>query len=78
MKSPDRHTESAFRTYGLFSTAALELGLSVAAGVFGGKWVDQRFGTSPWLMVLGLILGCVLGFYLLYQALLKNKRVDDN
>lgn len=77
MPTPDDNSRSAFRTYGLFSTAALELGISVAGGTLGGKWADSRLDTSPWLMILGLILGCILGFYLLYQALVRNKREDE-
>lgn len=77
MSSPDPDSQSAFRTYALFSGVALEFGASVAAGVYGGQWLDEKFGTEPWLVVLGVMLGSATGFYLLYKALVKNKAEND-
>jgi hypothetical protein len=74
---PDRDTTSAFRTYGIFSAAALEFGLSIAAGLYGGQWLDKRFGTDLLFIVTGVLLGSAAGFYLLYLALMKNKRDND-
>ncbi len=38
-------------------TAALLLGLGL------GWWLDRRLGTGPWLMLLGILLGIVVGMY---------------
>jgi F0F1-type ATP synthase assembly protein I len=38
-------------------TAALLL------GAFAGRWLDDRLGTEPLLLVLGLLLGTVLGLW---------------
>jgi F0F1-type ATP synthase assembly protein I len=42
------------------------IGLQYAAtiGVLGalGYWADQSFGATPWLMIVGIILGSVGGF----------------
>jgi F0F1-type ATP synthase assembly protein I len=27
-------------------------------GFFGGRWIDERLGTSPWLSLLGFLFGC--------------------
>ena len=49
------------------------LGASYAAtlGVFGyaGYWLDQRLGSSPWLLILGVFLGFALGTYSLAKKL---------
>jgi F0F1-type ATP synthase assembly protein I len=29
----------------------------------GGYLLDARWGTGPWLLVVGLVLGIVVGFY---------------
>lgn len=33
------------------------LAATVLAGLGGGYWLDERLGTSPWLMLLGGMLG---------------------
>jgi F0F1-type ATP synthase assembly protein I len=41
----------------------LTLGTTIACtvGVFLGLgiWADSAFGTSPWCLLIGLVLGCV-------------------
>lgn len=37
-----------------------------------GYALDQRFGTSPWLLFGGLILGLVVGFYELAKVLWRR------
>ncbi|HLI55253.1 MAG TPA: AtpZ/AtpI family protein, partial [Acidimicrobiales bacterium] len=34
-----------------------------AAGLAGGWFADHVLGTSPWLMLLGLLLGVTLGVF---------------
>lgn len=35
---------------------------AVAVGYFAGKWLDGKFGTEPWLMVGGFLLGLATAF----------------
>jgi ATP synthase protein I len=49
----------------------LEFAAAICVGVFGGQWLDSRFGTSPWLTIVGTFAGAGGGFYRLYQALNK-------
>lgn len=46
-----------YRGLGGYGTLGLEIVLSVLIGLFGGRWLDERFGTEPWLGVLGFVLG---------------------
>ena len=55
------------------SSIGLELGLSVAIGVLVGWWLDQHLGTTPWLMLLWLVLGSIAGFRGVVRAV---KRAD--
>ena len=41
------------RWVSLVTTISMELVLPLA----GGYWLDERWGTSPWLMVAGAALG---------------------
>jgi F0F1-type ATP synthase assembly protein I len=44
-----------------FAAAILMLG-----GI--GWWLDKQFGTRPWLMVVGFVLGFIVGLWLLLRA----------
>ena len=46
------------RSGGSWGTLGLEIVLCVLLGFFGGRWLDGRFGTDPWLSVLGFFFGC--------------------
>ena len=37
----------------------------------GGRWLDARLGTSPWLTTIGLLLGVVVGMYELARVALR-------
>lgn len=44
------------------SSVGIEMGVAVIIGWAIGYWLDKRFGTSPWLMVLFLLCGVAAGF----------------
>ncbi len=44
------------------SAVGLEMGISVVVGLLGGRWLDGKAGTAPWLMLAGLLVGVVAGF----------------
>lgn len=34
-----------------------------------GRWLDERLGTDPWLLILGVLVGGGAGFFSLYRQL---------
>lgn len=36
---------------------------------YGGYWLDQRYGTSPWLLIVGVLLGIATAFQSLFRQL---------
>jgi F0F1-type ATP synthase assembly protein I len=40
----------------------LQLALTVVIFFFLGRWLDEKFGTRPWLMIGGLVIGSAGGF----------------
>jgi F0F1-type ATP synthase assembly protein I len=56
---------------GFLSAAGLELAISVVIGTFGGRWLDEKLGTAPYLMLVGLLLGAVAGFRSLFLTARK-------
>ena len=54
---------SPFQFVGL----GFELAVPLLAGLFGGQWLDRRYGTAPWLLLAGVIVGAAVGFVSLYR-----------
>jgi ATP synthase protein I len=72
-----RRWEAALRFIGV----GWFIGISILLGVLGGLWLDNKFGTKPILVIVGLILGLVVAFYGVYRMLLplmRNKRDKEN
>lgn len=61
MSTPPEKDPSPYRTYGIVSMIATDMAVTVVGGLYVGKWLDSLWGTSPWLMLAGIILGLVAG-----------------
>jgi F0F1-type ATP synthase assembly protein I len=55
----------------------VQLALSVVVFFFLGRWLDNIFGTSPWLMLAGLILGISGGFIKFFRTAASLGREAD-
>jgi ATP synthase protein I len=51
------------RKSGLAYAAAFSLFSAVVAGLIAGWLLDRWLGTQPWLLIAGIVLGAVAGFY---------------
>lgn len=51
-----------------------ELVVFILLGVAGGMYLDNRWGTKPWLVVTGALLGIAVGFYNFFRAVLPAAR----
>jgi hypothetical protein len=60
---------AVYRGLGGYGTLGLEIVLSILFGMFGGSWLDGRFGTEPWLMWLGFALGGAAAVRAILRAL---------
>lgn len=86
-ESPRKDSTSGLKTFTqLYRDAApyLALGVQLAATVvitfYAGKWADGLLGTSPWLMILGLILGAAAGLYNFFKTVIdlgKKEFTED-
>jgi F0F1-type ATP synthase assembly protein I len=45
----------------LASTISFQIAVPILLGVFGGRYLDERFGTQPWFLIAGLFLGLAAG-----------------
>ena len=53
---------------GIAYGAAVSLFAAVVGGLIVGWLLDRWLGTSPWLLVVGLVLGAAAGFYEFIRA----------
>jgi ATP synthase protein I len=51
-----------------YATVGLEFGLSLLVGLFGGRWLDNKFGTAHWLTFIGFGFGVAAGYRAIYRA----------
>ena len=65
----------------------MTLGFQLAAAVVGfflvGHWLDNRYDTSPWLKLLGLLVGTTGGFIKFFKTVAaldkkKTSKTDSN
>ena len=68
--APDRRLPGWVRHSGM----GLEFAAAVAGFALVGLWIDRRYGTAPWGLVVGLILGMAGGLYNLVRESLKAVR----
>ena len=54
--------------YGRYATLGLQFALTIVALCGLGWWLDTRWGSTPWCLVVGAILGFVAGFVNLVRA----------
>jgi len=64
---------------GRVSTVGLELALSIALGLLGGRWLDGLLGTAPWLQWIGFGFGLAAGVMSLYTVTrsIRNELEDE-
>jgi F0F1-type ATP synthase assembly protein I len=41
---------------------------------FGGLWLDRRFGTSPWFVIVGALFGVGAGLLVFLRLVLRLER----
>src|SRR4051812_24536223 len=53
------------------SSVGLEFALCVIIGALFGRWLDGKFATTPWLLLVGIVLGFVAGLRVLLRVTKK-------
>ncbi len=62
-----KKTSSWSNSVGNALSMATGFAAAVALGYFSGNWLDDRFGTEPWLMLIMSLLGLGAGLKLMYD-----------
>jgi ATP synthase protein I len=59
---------SSWSAMGELLSVGITLVLSTVIGLAAGYYADRWLGTSPWLLLIGLLFGIVAGFVSLFRA----------
>ena len=76
MKKLEDGTRKAFSAV-RYSGVGIEMAVFIAAGTLGGRWLDSRYGTEPWLLLVGVLLGVVGGFRSLWRTVKQIQKEND-
>jgi len=68
-KDEDRDNRSLLRQAAVLSAIPGFLVVPPVAGVLIGRWLDKRFHTQPWLLLVFLLLGFGTGIRLTLRTL---------
>lgn len=49
-----------------------QLTLILLACLFGGRWLDEKWGWSPYLTLAGAVVGIVLGIWVVAREVAKS------
>lgn len=76
---PEPPKKYSDREYYLFALRiAGDFGVSIAAPVvifaWVGQYMDEKYGTRPWLLILGFVLAALLSGIMIYR---KAKKYGD-
>jgi ATP synthase protein I len=70
------HQRGTTLTAGSVAGLGFQFAVTILVFLYIGKWLDGKLGTAPWLLLLGVFIGAIGGFYTLYRALSANQRRD--
>jgi F0F1-type ATP synthase assembly protein I len=70
----DNETKKMIRTLGNVSTVGLSMAISIGIGALVGHYLDKKFGTAPWLLLIFLGFGVAAAFRNLY---IMYKKIKD-
>ncbi len=62
---------AAYRKAGPYLNLGIEFAASFLLCFFGGRWLDGKLGTAPYLMLGGLFLGAAIGILNLYRTAIR-------
>lgn len=73
----DREKFSLMRQAAILSAIPGFLVVPPVVGVFVGRWLDQRYHTAPWLLLVFLLLGFGTGIRLIVRTLRQAREMQE-
>jgi ATP synthase protein I len=70
-----KETLRSMRELAYYSSIGFSVALSIFIGLGIGVWLDRKFNTSPWLMLIFLGLGIAAGYRNIGLAIKKSRKL---
>ena len=71
-----KETIGTIKELSYYSSIGLSVSLSIVIGYFLGAYLDKRFHTDPWFMLVGLGFGIAAGYRNIGYMIKKIKDAD--
>lgn len=76
MATPGKNGDET--NWGKIAFIGFEVAIGVGVGAFIGSWVDRKYRTDPWGLMIGTAIGFATGIYMLVkEAFAINKNDGD-
>jgi ATP synthase protein I len=66
-----KDSRSTFRALGLTGGIGCIMAACILGGYFVGSYLDSKFGTAPWLLLVFILMSIAAGFLEVYKILKK-------
>ena len=66
-----------YKTLGNYGTLGIEIVLCLALGFFGGRWLDGKLETAPYLSVLGFFFGAGAAVKAIHRAWKDMQKIAE-
>ena len=76
-KDPDSERYKQIRIYGLLSSIPGFLVVPPVVGALAGQWLDKRFHTDPWLVLVFLFLGFGAAVRLIMRTIRRVTEIQE-
>jgi len=60
--------------WGKLAAVGFEVAVGVGLGAVVGTWIDRKFASAPWGVLIGVLLGCCAGMYLLVKDTIRANK----
>ena len=67
----------SLKSVGPYLGIGLELAITILIFLLLGRYLDNRWDTTPWLMIAGAALGFAAGFYGMFKTLAGLSKPRD-
>jgi ATP synthase protein I len=72
MPEPRPNKENLLRDYARYSGLGIQMAISLAIPLYAGWWLDNRYESTPWGILGGIVFGLASIFTLLYKLTIQS------
>lgn len=73
----DPDAKNMWRIAGTTGAVGIEIALDIVIGFFGGRFLDRKLGTAPWISYFGLAAGAGAAILALVRVVRSYRRESE-